>query len=691
MSPGRGRPAGDAPGRSGGPRLAARAERLAKVYGSGDTQVTALRGIDLDFPRGRFTAIMGPSGSGKSTLMHCLAGLDTVSGGRVFIGDVELSRLSDRQLTQLRRDRIGFIFQQFNLLPTLTAAENITLPLDIAGRRPDKKWMQLVVDAVGLAPRLNHRPTELSGGQQQRVACARALITRPDIIFGDEPTGNLDSTSGAEVLSFLQDSVRELGQTVVMVTHDPKAASYADEVIFLADGRIVDTMLEPTADAVLDRMKNLDQPNRGRQARQPTAPPRGADRRDTERRNTERRDADRHTGARESARAGGSRDGRVTAQPAGAAAQPDQARRRPTVPPPSEQRRAATGAGRVPTGPAAASARRPTGPAAGSNGAAAGTGAGTGAAAAYRHGTGPARDGRGPARRDFGGAQDGPPPTRDGLPVLREDPAPARGAARVPAEQTDEYPMPRRPTGGYPQRRQPTGGYPPAEPADGYSTGVDPAGYPVAGPGPATGEYQPPWRTPYAADSEAAASVGEPPARRPYVEETFSPTGSRYQQDRMSPAVGGYGAPAGTYPQADRYGTGGYGDPPNGRHGTGGYDTGRHDTGRYDTGRTGRHDTSGYDAGGYDAGGYDRYGGQPDTQEPPGGRLPDDTGSYGTGAHGTEAYDTATGYGATVDSYQRPAPRPGYRPDDLEDPDGQNGYDVDRYGYGPGYETGRWS
>jgi putative ABC transport system ATP-binding protein len=262
-------------GRSGGSGLAARAENLTKVYGSGDTEVAALRGVDLDFPRGRFTAIMGPSGSGKSTLMHCLAGLDTVSGGRAFIGDVELSRLSDRQLTQLRRDRIGFIFQQFNLLPTLTAAENITLPLDIAGRRPDKKWMKLVIDAVGLAPRLNHRPTELSGGQQQRVACARALITRPDIIFGDEPTGNLDSTSGAEVLSFLQDSVRELGQTVVMVTHDATAASYADEVVFLADGRVVDTMLDPTADAVLDRMKSLDQAVRAAGGRRrPTAPPR---------------------------------------------------------------------------------------------------------------------------------------------------------------------------------------------------------------------------------------------------------------------------------------------------------------------------------------------------------------------------------------------------------------------------------
>ncbi|MCK9898650.1 ABC transporter [Parafrankia colletiae] len=242
---------------------AARASRLTKVYGSGATAVTALRGIDLTFPYGRFTAIMGPSGSGKSTLMHCLAGLDPVTTGRVFIGDVDLSRLGDRQLTQLRRDRIGFIFQQFNLLPTLTAAENITLPLDIAGRRPDKKWMRMVVDAVGLEKRLAHRPPELSGGQQQRVACARALVTRPEIIFADEPTGNLDSRSGAEVLSFLRDSVRELGQTIVMVTHDPTAASYSDEVIFLADGRLVDAMADPTPDAVLDRMKNLDALARG--------------------------------------------------------------------------------------------------------------------------------------------------------------------------------------------------------------------------------------------------------------------------------------------------------------------------------------------------------------------------------------------------------------------------------------------
>jgi putative ABC transport system ATP-binding protein len=239
-------------------RNAARAVRLRKVYGSGQTAVPALRDVDVEFPRGRFTAIMGPSGSGKSTLMHCMAGLDTISRGRVFIGDVDLSRLSDKQLTQLRRDRIGFIFQQFNLLPTLTAAENITLPLDIAGRRPDKKWMREVVDAVGLAPRLRHRPTELSGGQQQRVACARALVTRPDIVFADEPTGNLDSKSGAEVLGFLQASVRDFGQTIVMVTHDATAASYSDEVIFLADGRIVDSLPNPTADEVLDRMKHLD-------------------------------------------------------------------------------------------------------------------------------------------------------------------------------------------------------------------------------------------------------------------------------------------------------------------------------------------------------------------------------------------------------------------------------------------------
>ncbi|WP_285899941.1 ATP-binding cassette domain-containing protein [Frankia sp. R82] len=247
----------------GTPVAAARASQLTKVYGSGDTIVTALRGIDIGFPRGRFTAIMGPSGSGKSTLMHCLAGLDTITRGRVFIGDVDLSRLSDKELTRLRRDRIGFIFQQFNLLPTLTAQENITLPLSIAGRSPDREWMRTVVDAVGLAPRLAHRPTELSGGQQQRVACARALVTKPEIIFADEPTGNLDSRSGAEVLGFLRDSVTELGQTIVMVTHDATAASYSDEVIFLADGRLVDSLQRPTADEVLDRMKHLDAAQRG--------------------------------------------------------------------------------------------------------------------------------------------------------------------------------------------------------------------------------------------------------------------------------------------------------------------------------------------------------------------------------------------------------------------------------------------
>jgi putative ABC transport system ATP-binding protein len=237
---------------------AARATALTKVYGSGDTAVTALRGIDAEFPKGMFTAIMGPSGSGKSTLMHCLAGLDTITSGRVYIGDVDLSALKDKELTQLRRDRVGFVFQQFNLLPTLTAQENITLPLDIAGRKPDKAWFDTVIEAVSLRDRLGHRPTELSGGQQQRVACARALISKPAIVFADEPTGNLDSRSGAEVLSFLRRSVREFGQTVVMVTHDPNAASYADRVIFLADGRIVDELKTPTADQVLDRMKSLD-------------------------------------------------------------------------------------------------------------------------------------------------------------------------------------------------------------------------------------------------------------------------------------------------------------------------------------------------------------------------------------------------------------------------------------------------
>jgi putative ABC transport system ATP-binding protein len=237
---------------------AARAASLTKVYGSGDTRVTALDEVDVAIETGRFTAIMGPSGSGKSTLMHCLAGLDSISGGEVWIGDVELSALSDKKLTRLRRDAVGFVFQAFNLVPTLTALENITLPLDIAGRKPDQAWLDTVIDTVGLRDRLRHRPSELSGGQQQRVACARALASRPTIVFADEPTGNLDSRSGAEVLGFLRRSVDEFGQTIVMVTHDPSAASYADRVLFLADGRIVDEMEQPTGDRVLERMKAFE-------------------------------------------------------------------------------------------------------------------------------------------------------------------------------------------------------------------------------------------------------------------------------------------------------------------------------------------------------------------------------------------------------------------------------------------------
>ena len=233
---------------------AARATALTKVYGSGETRVTALDTVDVEIETGRFTAIMGPSGSGKSTLMHCLAGLDSITGGQVWIGDTELSALSDKKLTQLRRDAVGFVFQAFNLVPTLSALENITLPLDIAGRKPDQEWLDTVIDTVGLRDRLRHRPSELSGGQQQRVACARALASRPTIVFADEPTGNLDSRSGAEVLGFLRRSVDEFGQTIVMVTHDPGAAGYADRVLFLADGRIVDEMLEPTAARVLERM-----------------------------------------------------------------------------------------------------------------------------------------------------------------------------------------------------------------------------------------------------------------------------------------------------------------------------------------------------------------------------------------------------------------------------------------------------
>jgi putative ABC transport system ATP-binding protein len=235
---------------------AARAEEVWKVYGSAEARVVALRGVSASFGSGRFTAIMGPSGSGKSTLMHCLAGLDTVTRGSVHIGDTEVTGLGDKALTRLRRDRVGFIFQQFNLLPTLTAAENIRLPLDIAGRKPDQQWWDTVIETVGLKDRLGHRPSQLSGGQQQRVACARALVSRPDVIFADEPTGNLDSKSGAEILSFLRDSVREHGQTIVMVTHDPVAASYTDRVIFLADGEIVAELDDPTPEKVLEAMKS---------------------------------------------------------------------------------------------------------------------------------------------------------------------------------------------------------------------------------------------------------------------------------------------------------------------------------------------------------------------------------------------------------------------------------------------------
>ncbi|MER7467481.1 ABC transporter ATP-binding protein [Streptomyces sp. NPDC097981] len=243
---------------------AARATGLTKVYGKGETRVSALNAVSVEFARSRFTAVMGPSGSGKSTLMNCLAGLDTVTSGSARIGGTELSTLTERQLTALRRDKVGFVFQGFNLLPTLTAMENVTLPLRIAGRSPEADWLEAVVNTVGLSGRLGHRPAELSGGQQQRVAVARALVTRPEIVFADEPTGNLDSRSGSEVLGFLRDSVRELGQSVVMVTHDPVAAAHADRVVFLADGRVVDELSEPTAAAVLDRMLRFEAQGRTR-------------------------------------------------------------------------------------------------------------------------------------------------------------------------------------------------------------------------------------------------------------------------------------------------------------------------------------------------------------------------------------------------------------------------------------------
>ncbi|MGX1122279.1 putative ABC transport system ATP-binding protein [Streptomyces ambofaciens] len=244
-----------------GTRAAARVVDAVKVYGGGDTAVRALDGVGVDFPAGRFTAIMGPSGSGKSTLMHCAAGLDTLTSGTARIGGTDLSTLDDRRLTLLRRDRVGFVFQAFNLVPTLTVAENITLPLDLAGRRGDTAWVDTLIDVVGLRDRLHHRPAELSGGQQQRVAVARAFAGQPDVVFADEPTGNLDSRSGGEVLGLLGRTVRQTGRTVVMVTHDPVAAAHADQVVFLADGRLVDRMDAPTADKVLDRMKAFEVPS----------------------------------------------------------------------------------------------------------------------------------------------------------------------------------------------------------------------------------------------------------------------------------------------------------------------------------------------------------------------------------------------------------------------------------------------
>jgi putative ABC transport system ATP-binding protein len=237
--------------------IAARAVDASKVYGQGEAEVRALDHISVEFASHQFTAIMGPSGSGKSTLLHCLAGLDRVTSGQVFIGDVEISASSEKQLTLVRRDRIGFVFQSFNLIPTLDARENITLPMSLAGRKPDQAWFDQIVDTLRLGDRLSHRPSELSGGQQQRVAVARALVSRPDLIFADEPTGNLDSRASAEILKFMRNAVDDLGQTIVMVTHDPSAASYADRVVFLADGTIVDEMLQPTPDRVLDRLKQF--------------------------------------------------------------------------------------------------------------------------------------------------------------------------------------------------------------------------------------------------------------------------------------------------------------------------------------------------------------------------------------------------------------------------------------------------
>jgi len=236
---------------------AARAVDLRKTYGVGQAAVHALAGVNVAFGRGRFTAVMGPSGSGKSTLMHCMAGLDRPTSGQTFVGEEDIGSLDDAGLTQLRRDRIGFVFQSFNLIPTLTAAENITLPAALAGTKVNREWLDYLVGQLGIGDRLTHRPSELSGGQQQRVACARALINKPDLVFADEPTGNLDSNASAELLAFLRRSVTELGQSIVMVTHDPRGAAYADRVIFLADGTVVDELEQPTADSVLEQMRTL--------------------------------------------------------------------------------------------------------------------------------------------------------------------------------------------------------------------------------------------------------------------------------------------------------------------------------------------------------------------------------------------------------------------------------------------------
>jgi len=238
--------------------VAAGAAGAVKIYGEGEAQVNALNGIDVEFASQEFTAIMGPSGSGKSTLLHCLAGLDSLTGGRVYIGDTDLGSLEDDELTRLRRDQVGFVFQAYNLVPTLNAMENITLPMAIAGRKADQAWVDRIIDTIGIRDRLHHRPSELSGGEQQRVAAARALASRPDIIFADEPSGNLDSSSGAELLGFMKEAVDQLGQTIVMVTHDPAAAGYADRVVFLADGVVVGEMLDPTRERILDHIKVLE-------------------------------------------------------------------------------------------------------------------------------------------------------------------------------------------------------------------------------------------------------------------------------------------------------------------------------------------------------------------------------------------------------------------------------------------------